>query len=131
MLLDTSFLIDLLRGKDNNTLERARMLDERLESKGVASITIMELWRGAMQSVIHEKEKKKVDGLLVSLFQYPFQEKEAKKAGEIEAELLKNGTMIDLEDIMIAGVAMIHNEPILTRNKKHFSKISGIGLEIY
>lgn len=131
MLLDTSFLIDLLRGDDQKALERAKILDEQLESKGVAPITIMELWRGAMQSVKHEKEKKKVDALISSLFQYPFQIKEAKQSGEIEAALIKKGQMIDLEDIMIAGVAMIHNEPILTRNDKHFSRISGLGIEVY
>jgi len=131
MLLDTSFLIDLLRGKDPEVLKRAEELDKRLESKGVASITIMELWRGAMQSLYQETEKRKVNDLISSLFQYPFQELEAKKAGEIEAELTKKGTMIDLEDIMIAGVAKIHHEPILTRNKKHFSRVHGLHVETY
>ena len=131
MLLDTTFLIDLLRGTDKSAFQRAKLLDQRLESKDVASITIMELWRGVMQSVHQDKEKKRVNELLSSLFQYPFQEKEAKKAGEIEAELLKQGKMIDLEDIMIAGVASIHHEPILTRNSKHFSKINGIHVETY
>ena len=131
MLLDTSFLIDLLRGKDKKALERAKQLDDSLESKGVASITIMELWRGAMRSQRSDNEKKKINELLTSLFQYPFQENEAKKSGEIEAELMKQGAMIDLEDIMIAGVAKVHHEPILTRNVKHFSKIQGIHVESY
>ena len=131
MLLDTTFLIDLLRGNDEDAIKRAQELDQQLESKGVAPITIMELWRGAMQSVHQEKEKRKINELLSSLFQYPFTETEAKKAGEIEAELLKKGKMIDLEDIMIAGVAQVHHEPILTRNKKHFSLIKGIHVESY
>ena len=131
MLLDTSFLIDLLRGKDKKALERAKQLDDSLESKGVASITIMELWRGAMRSQRSDNEKKKINELLTSLFQYPFQENEAKKSGEIEAELMKQGAMIDLEDIMIAGVAKVHHEPILTRNVKPFSKIQGIHVESY
>jgi tRNA(fMet)-specific endonuclease VapC len=131
MLLDTTFLIDLLRGKDKNALERAELLDAQLESKGVASITIMELWRGAMQAIHQEKEKRKINELLSSLFQYPFQELEAKKAGEIESELLRKGITIDLEDIMIAGVAQVHHEPILTRNIKHFSVIQGIHVESY
>jgi tRNA(fMet)-specific endonuclease VapC len=131
MLLDTSFLIDLLRGKDKKALERAKELDEKLESKGLSPITVMELWRGIMQSTNQEKEKKKVNELVSSLFMYPFGVEEAKKAGEIEARLLKKGEMIDLEDIMIAGVAMVHSEPILTRNKKHFSKVEGIHIETY
>jgi len=131
MLLDTSFLIDLLRGKNPAALERAKELDEKFERKSIASISVMELWRGAMQSHLQEVEKKDINNLLSSLLIHPFNENEAKKAGEVEAELKKSGKMIDLEDIMIAGVALVHNETILTRNKKHFSKIKGINIESY
>ena len=131
MLLDTSFLIDLLRGNNPNALERAKELDEKFERKSIASISVMELWRGAMQSHLQEVEKKDINNLLSSLLIHPFNENEAKKAGEVEAELKKSGKMIDLEDIMIAGVALVHNETILTRNKKHFSKIKGINIESY
>jgi tRNA(fMet)-specific endonuclease VapC len=131
MLLDTSFLIDLLRGTNQEALHKAQELDQKLESKGIAPITTMELWRGAMQCLNQEKEKKKVNELISSLFAYPFSENEAKKSGEIEAKLLAKGNMIDLEDIMIAGVAQVHEEPILTRNKKHFEKIENLQIETY
>ncbi len=131
MLLDTTFIIDLLRGDNPAALHRAEELDQRFESKGVASITIMELWRGALQSNQPDREKRKIAELISSLLAYPFQEMEAKKAAEIEVDLIKRGEMIDLEDIMIAGVAQVHNEPVLTRNLKHFSKIRDISLELY
>jgi len=131
MLLDTSFLIDLLRGNNPNALEKAKELDNKFERKSIASISIMELWRGAMQSHLQEIEKRDINNLLSSLLIHPFNENEAKKAGEVEAELKKSGKMIDLEDIMIAGIALVHNEIILTRNKKHFSKIKGINIESY
>ncbi len=60
---------------------------------------------------------------------YDFTEKDAKKAGEIEAELLKKGKMIDLEDIMLAGVALLRNEKVLTLNAKHFENIEDLELE--
>lgn len=126
MICDTSFLIDLLRGTDIKAKQKAEELDQKLIPKTASSITVMELWRGAIKAARSEEEKKKVDELLRSLLVYTFSEEDAKAAAEIEAYLSKIGEIIDMEDIMIAGVAKARNEPILTRNKKHFEKIIGL-----
>jgi len=131
MILDTSFLIDLLRGSDNKAKEKAEKLDHEFRVKGTTTITVMELWRGAMKSLHTEEEKKKVNELLKALLIYPLREKDAKKAGEIEAKLIKNGEMVDLEDIMISGICLARNETILTKNTKHFNRIEGLNVESY
>lgn len=131
MILDTTFLIDLLRGEDLDVKKKSEELDERFGIKSIASITIMELWRGALQSVHQEKERRKIDELLQSLVIHPFSEQEAKKSGEIEAELIKAGKIVDLEDIMIAGTALVRNEKVLTKNVKHFEHINGLFVEGY
>lgn len=131
MILDTPFLIDILRGKDESVKEKTRQLDAKFGVKSIVSVTAMELWRGAFHSIKQEHEKKKVNELLQSLLIYSFNENDAKKAGEIEAELMKKGEIIDLEDIMIAGSALARNEAVLTRNVKHFSRINGLNLETY
>lgn len=53
--------------------------------------------------------------------------KEAEKAAEIYDTLESKGSLIDDNDILIAGI-MIHNgiRKILTRNTKHFEKIENI-----
>lgn len=130
MILDTSYLIELLRGRDKSAETRARELDDKFVEKATTSISVMELWRG-VQSINNQKEKKKVEELLQSLLIYSFNEKEAKVSGELEAELLSNGEIIDIEDIMIAGIAKAHGEIILTRNIKHFQKIKGLKFESY
>ena len=130
MILDTSFLIDLLRGKDNNVKDRIDRLDKEFLIKGVTSISIMELWRGALQST-NEKEKKEINELLKSLLTFNLDENAAKEAAEIESELIKDGDIIDLEDIMIAGISKARNEVLLTRNVKHFKRIKGIKFEEY
>ena len=131
MILDTTFLIDLLRGEDEKVKWKSEELDEKFSIKAISSITMMELWRGALQSTNQEKEKKKIQELLHSLLNYSFSEEEAKKSAEIEVELIKSGKLVDIEDIMIAGTALIKNEKILTRNIKHFNKIKGLDLEEY
>ena len=131
MILDTTFIIDLLRGGDSKVKEKTDELDIKFVVKAISSVTIMELWRGAMQSIHQEKEKKKIEELLQSLIIYPFGEMEAKKSGEIEADLIRKGKIIDLEDVMIAGTALIRNEKILTRSTKHFESIHGLNVEDY
>lgn len=131
MILDTTFIIDLLRGKNLEVKEKAEELDHRFETKAVVSVSVMELWRGALQSVRKEEEKNKINELIKSFLVYPLDEKAARESGEIEADLIKKGEIIDLEDIMIAGVAKVHNETVLTRNVKHFERISGLSVETY
>ena len=131
MILDTTFIIDLLRGKNLGVKEKAEELDHLFETKAVVSVSVMELWRGALQSVRREEEQNKINELIKSFLVYPFDEKTARESGEIEADLIKKGEIIDLEDIMIAGVAKVHNETVLTRNVKHFERISGLRVETY
>lgn len=131
MILDTSFLIDLLRGKDPKVKEKSLQLDNRFEVRTIVSITVLELWRGALLSLDQDNEKRKVNELLESINILSFNEKDAKRAAEIEANLKNTGDIIDLEDIMIAGVAQSRDETIITKNIKHFSKIEGLKIEDY
>ncbi len=130
MIFDTSFLVDLLRGK-KDVRERAIALDASLKQKCIASITVMELWRGALQSTRTKEEMEKVNALLQSFIQYPLSEVEAKAAAVIEADLKKRGELIDIEDILIAGIAKAHDQIILTRNPRHFEKIKDLQVETY
>jgi len=131
MLFDTTFLIDLLRGKEPAVYKITQKIEEHCETKCISSISVMELWRGAIQSDRSEGEKKKITELLSSLFVYVFDENIAKKAGEIEAQLIKSGEIIQLEDVIIAATALIHRQSILTRNTEHFKRVQGVEVETY
>jgi tRNA(fMet)-specific endonuclease VapC len=43
-------------------------------------------------------------------------------------DLKKAGKLIGIPDILIAGVCMARKQPLLTRNRDHFSRISGLKL---
>ena len=131
MILDTSFLIDVLRGEDAAALQKSLELDKKFEKKAITSISVIELWRGALLSNQPVVEKEKIHELINSLPLLAFGLEAAKKTAEIESQLKTDGSMIDLEDIMIAGLAMARNEKILTRDSKHFSSVKGIEIETY
>ena len=131
MILDSSFLIDLLRGKEESVKQKARFLDQQFIVKAVTSISVMELWRGALKKNVSAEEKQRIKALVSSYTLYSFDEEAAYSAAEIEALLSKNGEMIDLEDVMIAGIARARKESILTRNQKHFQRIKELQIETY
>ncbi len=120
-----------MRKGDVKAKEKAEELDQKLEIKSITSISILELWRGALRSVNQEHEKQKIEGLISSLMSYTFNELAAKKAAEIEEDLRSSGEMIDFEDVMIAAIALVHHEKVLTRNVKHFERIKSLRIETY
>ena len=128
--LDTSFLIDVLRG-EKRVEEIENRLDKGTEPVKVASPAIMELIRGAVLSNNPETEKQKVHQLLSYLIVLSLDKESAIIAGNTEAELTKAGEKIDVEDIMIGAIAKKDSEVLLTRNKKHFEKIKGLKIENY
>jgi tRNA(fMet)-specific endonuclease VapC len=128
--LDTSFIIDLLRGRKEakHAMEKLEIQNEKIT---IASPTIMELVSGSQKNEKLKNDKEKIMGLLSSLRVLPLAEDEAILAGEIESMLEKKGEMINTEDIMIGAIVKHHNEIILTRNKKHFEKIPDLKIESY
>jgi predicted nucleic acid-binding protein len=122
--LDTSFLIDLLRGRQ----EVHPLKDELDRTEAVLAIaapSIMELWAGAELAKVPGKEKERIAELLTSLTVLPLDEQSAKAAGETEAELLRKGSPIETEDIMTAGIARAHGEKVVTRDA-HYTRIIGL-----
>lgn len=129
MILDTSFLVALLQGKDTSVQRKSEELDNEFSVKAVSSVTVMEIWRGVLRSSSSQQERKRVEELLESLLIYTFSKEDAMKAAEIEQMLLQEGKIIDLEDIMIAATALVRNQPILTKNIKHFKRVHGLSVE--
>jgi predicted nucleic acid-binding protein len=69
--------------------------------------------------------------ILSSLPQLGLDFPSASAAGLIYGEKIRAGREIDPEDAMLAGMARVKAEKILTRNVKHFSGIEGVTVETY
>lgn len=128
--LDTTFLIDLLRG-DNKISIILNKLERSEESVSISAASIMELVCGASSCKNILPEKEKVMKLLESMIVLEFNKDSAILAGEIGAYLRKEGNMIEVEDIIIGATAVRNNEVLITRNKKHFERIKELQIEGY
>ena len=130
MILDTTFIIDFLKGQ-SDAVSKMDFLVKRDISFAITTPTIFELYSGLIFLDKPENEKNKIISLLKQQIILPLDKNGAEEAGIIDGTLLKNGFKIDPEDSMIAGIAKINNETILTRNVKHFSRISELKIESY
>ena len=128
--LDSSFVIDLWRG-DKAAVEMKNMLKQKGEDFFIPTLVVMELSTGAQLSRRADTEKQKIMQLLSESKILDFDCESAFRAGEIRAELEKKNESIDSEDIMIGAIALQNNESLVTRNIKHFEKISGLKIEKY
>lgn len=130
--LDTTFLIDVIKGKT-----QVDALEDDL-NRGeiyVASPSLIELFKGIYlkRNLKHvtEDEVNQIKGIVSSFNILDLDAESAILAGNIEADLMNQGQLIDLEDIMIAAIAMYHNEILVTRNLKHFQRVKGLKIQGY
>ncbi len=128
--LDTTFIIDLLKGRKEavDFLERRESLGEEIY---LNSINVMELIKGAYLHTNSDKEEIEIRGLISSFVQLDFDMECAVLAGKIEAGLISIGETLEPEDLMIGAIALQNGEAIVTRNKKHFERIKDLRIESY
>lgn len=120
MIADTTFLIDLLNGRE----------DAKFFAKHnyvvTTAISIFELFQG-----LKESEKKVAQNILEELPVLSFDKQAAILSANILKELKNKGLEIDPEDCMIAAIVLINKSVILTKNVKHFQRIRGLQIKQY
>jgi tRNA(fMet)-specific endonuclease VapC len=59
----------------------------------------------------------------------PYDEWAARKFGRIKAELELAGKRLSDLDLQIASVALQHDVPLVTHNRRHFERVPGLVIE--
>ncbi|MCB0847200.1 MAG: type II toxin-antitoxin system VapC family toxin [Bacteroidetes bacterium] len=117
ILLDTSVLINYFRKqkKEDTFFYYLAGLNEPL---AISSITKYEILIGkkAGQELFWES-------LLASLILFPFGDKEASEAADIQRYLLHQNKIIGFGDIAIGATAKANGLKLATLNTKHFERI--------
>lgn len=129
MILDTSFLVDVLRGEET-VQDAVRSIDEGGTAQ-VSPVTVMELWEEIHLVDSSDRERGVVKNLLGDVRELPFDRECATTAGEINATLRQNDAPIDDADVMIAATALVNDVPVVTDNLDHFERIDGLEIRTY
>ncbi len=130
-MLDTSFLVDLLRS-DKDALKKARQLDGRRETKGLATPVLYEVLAGLLFTR-SRSEAAAFEVLAARFARAPFDEPAASRAAEIRAELLRMGRVKSHVDVMIAGIAGSGRHTLISRDAdfKEIGRAVGLSVESY
>ena len=129
MILETTFVLDFLKGKEKAFAKMQSLVDSG-ESLEITTPTIFEIWGGFVQLGKGEKGREKIISFTEGMTVYSLDEESAKVAGIIDGKLVKDGFEINTEDSMIAGIAITNNKKILTSDN-HFDRIEGLKVERY
>lgn len=129
MILDTTFVIDVLNG-DPGAEQRRIELDERGDA-AVSAVSVFELVEGAYLSDRTDDELAAILEFLSRLHVLPVNGEIALLAGELSAALIGRGERVEAEDVLIGATAAKNDESILTRNVDHFDRLEGLTIETY
>jgi tRNA(fMet)-specific endonuclease VapC len=122
ILADTDVLIDYLTGVQP-IADRVRTYIEsdRLQT---SAVTCFELLSGAREGRRGQKTRDFVEAVPV----LPLDRESAARAATVRQTLEDHGFPIGMADSLIAGIAVVNDLPLLTRNRMHFEHIEGLSL---
>lgn len=122
--LDTNIVIALIAG---NAATRSRIIAQPPGSVFVSSIVLHELMFGAYNSQRIDDNLVRLKRLAFPLL--PFDEGDARSAGEVRAYLKRKGTPIGTLDALIAGQARERGLVLVTANVREFERVEGLIVE--
>ncbi|MDL5362654.1 PIN domain-containing protein [Halalkalicoccus sp. NIPERK01] len=125
--LDTSFLIDVLEANED-ARELMGELDGEREHLSVTPVTASELWIGGHLGSRAEYEATRE--LLQSLTWLNFSRDCARRAGDLQADLIRKGGELGVADCMIAAISLEHDERLVTGDSD-FERVPNLRVQTY
>jgi len=117
VLLDTSIVIDMLRG-DHAALDYARSLTE---PPVCSEITRVEILRG-----VRSDERRTTERLLGTIRWAPVDESIARRAGELGRRYRRSHQGLATADLIIGATAVELGLELATLNVRHFPMVPGL-----
>jgi tRNA(fMet)-specific endonuclease VapC len=132
VILDSTILIDFLRGKEN-AKQKIAELKKRGADFYTTQVNVFELVQGVYAHGKDIEEELMALNLLlqdIKLLDLTFVS--SYTAGRLSGELMRTGKIISMGDLLIAGISTANNvKTIITKNEKDFKKIKEIKVESY
>jgi len=117
--------------KRQSALKKLDEIRETRQLQYITSPTVMELAVGVALAALPKSEQKRIDGILSGFQVIPLDTISAWRAGIEIGKLRMKGKMVDPIDGQIAGIALQHDETIVTRNARHFQLFKDLRVESY
>jgi tRNA(fMet)-specific endonuclease VapC len=125
--LDTNVCIDIINGKSVPVRARLKEVISGGSVVCVSSVVLHELWYGVAKSTHHEANTARMQAFLAGPFEIlPWDDADARAAGEVRAVLEKEGQMIGAYDALIAAQAIRRGITLVTANTREFARVDGL-----
>ncbi len=130
-LLDTNIVSEVLRRRPDPKVI-ARLSQVEPEEIHASVITLFELRFGSMLRDDASKFWQKIEAEILPLVHWLDVDRSvASKGGDIAAKLQKLGMPISVNDCLIGGTALVHNLVLVSRNVRHFEKVTDLLQEVW
>lgn len=123
--LDTNAIIRIVNEPHSALADYAR--SHAANDLVISAIVAYELYFGAFKSAKVTRNLLLVEALPFAIV--PFEDRDAREAGLIRAELTRIGRPIRPFDTLIAGQARARGWTMVTRNVSEFSRVPGLTIE--
>lgn len=130
MIVDTDVLIDVMQGSEP-AVRTVRSLESERVPMRLSAVSLYELFHGVERVDDSAERRRAIESVLETKPVYAADSAVMKKAGRIDGRLASEGQAIGVGDTVIAATALVHEEPVLTRNVGHFERIEGLDVRSY
>jgi tRNA(fMet)-specific endonuclease VapC len=121
-IADTDVLIDFLAGVEPAATRVADLV--RRSSLYTTVISRFELLAGARGA----RQAGRILNLLAAVPALPLDAAGADRAAELRRTLERAGQPVGMADSLIAGIALLQDGSLMTRNRRHFERVPGLRL---
>ena len=128
VVLDTDFIIGYLRDSPKIT-EILRNYEENKTELKTTIINVGELYKGAFLSAKIKENIKEIEQFLKKVEILDLNVEIMIIYAKISADLRKNGEIIGDYDELIASITIHHGEILITRNVRHYDRISQLSFQ--
>ncbi|OPY48684.1 MAG: tRNA(fMet)-specific endonuclease VapC [Methanosaeta sp. PtaU1.Bin112] len=129
IVLDTAFIVDLLRGRQK-AQEMLSRLEDGNESVCTTSINVLELYRGVFLSKKIDENLRMLSAMLDQLLVLDLNEDAYEIFGALSAWLRSSGRPVGDLDEAIAAIALAYGAGVVSRDR-HFLLLPGLRVVEY
>lgn len=126
-MLDTNIIIYAKNNRPASVLYRLR--EHHPRDICISSITMAELEFGICNSTKPEYNREVLMEFLSPISIIPFDISAAREYGRIRSDLMKKGTLIGPNDLLIAAHAKALGLTLVTNNVREFERVEGLKIE--
>lgn len=126
-LLDTNACVAILNDRPPAVRVQMQKAVDGGDQVAVSAVVAFELWYGVAKSMLREINARKVQSFLSTIVTVlPFDEEDARTAGDIRAATESEGKPLGAYDCLIAGQALRNNLTLVTASTREFSRVKGL-----